>query len=296
MFDSSGQFELQVCPNGRAAADEYLHQNTMWIEGREGSRYVLRFINRSPGRICAIFSVDGLDTIKGQPAGPHSEGYIVEPHSSLEVPGWKLDDSSAAEFYFNKIGKSYAATSGASTSNVGVIGAMVFKEAVYQPYVWSGMQAFPLLASGGGGGGMQSSLSLNGPTGLAGPLGPQGMVGGAGMSYGCTTASAANSGQSTIGSTAISANAISAKGMIRSAVSQDVGTGFGDATEWHTTQATFNRSSMPDAMLVLYYNSARNLQKMGIQLRTKGTRYDNTSAKAFPAYQNGCTPPPGWKP
>lgn len=306
MFDSSGQFEMQVCPNGRAAADEYLHQNTMWIEGREGSRYILRFINRSPGRVCVIFSVDGLDTIKGQPAGPNSEGYIVDANSSLEIPGWKLDDSSAAEFYFNKIGKSYAATSGASTSNVGVIGAMVFREAAvyaqaFQPYTWSGLS----LNSVALGGGMSSSASLAGPQGITGAFGsagPVGAAGGAGMSYGCTTASAA--APMLLSANMMTSNAMGSRAVTASAampqnlVSQDVGTGFGDATTFHTSQARFTRWSpgQPDAVLVLYYNTAKNLQKMGIQLRSKNLKYNNSTAKAFPAYNNGCTPPIGWKP
>lgn len=271
MFDSSGSFELQVAPNGRASADEYLHQGNIWIEGREGSRYVLRFINRLPQRVCVVFSVDGLDTIKGQPAGPNSEGYIVNANSTLEIPGWKVDSDTAAEFFFNKIGKSYAAASGANTSNVGVIGAMVFKEQYYQPYP----TAYALFAgSNNGYGGMQySSTTL--------------LSGGRGS----TAGSLASSGGRW-------ANAVQSTPTMNAITSQDVGTGFGDATHFATTQATFNRanSTVPDAMLVMYYNTARNLQKMGIQLRTKGTRYDTSVSKAFPAYNNGCVPPPGWKP
>lgn len=268
MFDPSGQFELQVAPNGRAAADEYLHQGAMWIEGREGSKYVLRFINRSPQRVCVIFSVDGLDTVKGQPAGPNSEGYVVDAYATLEIPGWKLDSDTAAEFYFNKIGKSYAAASGASTANVGVIGAMVFRE---QPRYNMYNVSFSSLGHPG----MPANLTYN-------PNSASGM-----MLSGSTTASAS---AAVNGLRSIATNAV--------LTSQDVGTGFGNATGFATTQTQFTRANptIPDAVLVMYYNSAKNLQKMGIQLRTKSTRYDNTSAKAFPAYNNGCTPPPGWKP
>lgn len=294
MFDPSGQFELQVSPNGRAAADEYLHQGAMWMEGREGSKYVLRFINRSPQRVCVIFSVDGLDTIKGQPAGPLSEGYIVEANSTLEVPGWKLDDHSAAEFYFNKIGKSYAAASGSSTANVGVIGAMVFREQVR--YLVSPIMYTSL--SGGLSGGLNDplgSISLN-AVNTSAPLAiNQGNLGGAGGGVGQLSASSSASVMRSYSSMG-SINPVSAASA--TFAEQSVGTGFGDATQFATTTAHFVRANatVPDAMLVMYYNSANNLKKMGIQLKTKSTsRYDNSTASAFPAYGSGCVPPPGWR-
>jgi hypothetical protein len=293
MFDPSGQFELQVSPNGRAAADEYLHQGAMWMEGREGSKYVLRFINRSPQRVCVIFSVDGLDTIRGQPAGPNSEGYVVEADATLEVPGWKLDNHSAAEFYFNKIGKSYASASGSGTVNVGVIGAMVFKEQVQYtayPYMYTSI-------AGGLTGGLNNpmgSISLNAINTGAPQAINQGIFGGAGGGGGQLSASSSASvirSYSSMGSI----NSVSTSSA--TFAEQSVGTGFGDATQFATTTAHFTRANatVPDAMLVMYYNSAKNLQKMGIQLKTKSTRYDNSTASAFPAYNSGCTPPPGWK-
>ena len=102
MFDPSAQYELSVCPLGRRPADEYYHQGQVWVEGREGSTYTLRFTNRSPNRVLAIFSVDGLDVVKGQPAGHLSEGYVVNGNSTLDIPGWKLDSATAAEFYFSR--------------------------------------------------------------------------------------------------------------------------------------------------------------------------------------------------
>jgi hypothetical protein len=288
MFDPSGQYELQVAPNGRAAADEYLHQGNMWIEGREGSKYVLRFINRSPQRVCVIFSIDGLDTIKGQPAGPNSEGYIVDTNSALEVPGWKLDSATAAEFYFNRIGKSYAAASGTSTSNVGVIGAMVFGEMAYHlpsPFTYTTGGAIGIGVS-------NPSLSINissSPMGIADPHGALGVT----CSDAVATSASLSGNQSML--RGIGVNAVASQASV---IAQEVGTGFGDATQFSTTQTAFTKAhaTIPDAVLVMYYNSAKNLQKMGIQLRTKNTRYDNSTAKAFPAYNNGCTPPPGWKP
>lgn len=283
MFDPLGQFELQICPNGRAAADEYFHNGVVWIEGRENSRYVIKFTNRTPNRVMVIFSVDGLDTIKGQPAGPNSEGYVVNANDSLEVPGWTLDNNNAAEFYFSKAGKSYVTASGSNTSNTGVIGAMVFKEQQYVGFVTT---PYTFTSTGIGAGypigGMQTGAI-------------------AGLGWNSSVDYSKTINMSAAPSVVSLNNIYTGASAVRSAsatVSQDVGTGFGDATQFNTTHTVFNKANpnVPDGILAIYYNSAKNLQKMGIQLRTKSNKYDNSTATPFPAYRSGCTPPPGWTP
>ena len=312
MIDPSAQFELQVLPNGRSAADEYLHQGAIWIEGRESSKYVLKFTNRSPNRVNVIFSVDGLDTIKGQPAGPRSEGYVVNANDSLEVPGWMLDDKTAAEFYFSKAGRSYVAASGNATSNTGVIGAMVFREEtyVYSPYTYVSSGIYPtwsgsLVTSGDTGiaGGIYNALPMNTiAAGVAGssPLNGTSVTNGGMYTATSTTSATVASVQQMQASASMAQSKLATKSVMRSVplVEQEVGTGFGNATDFSTTQIQFNRAhdTVPDAILAVYYNTAKNLQKMGINIKTTRTRYDNSSAQAFPAYQTGCTPPPDWKP
>lgn len=252
MFDSSAQYQLEICPLGRRPADEYYHQGQVWIEGREGSTYTLRFTNRSPNRVLAIFSVDGLDVLKGKPAGHLSEGYVVNGNSTLDIPGWKLDAATAAEFFFSRSSKSYVAKIGGNVGNTGVIGAMVFRE---QQWNYPGY------------------LSANN------------------LSFNNNSSSAVRS---------ISGHGISISGTLNAissnAVSQDVGTGFGNATQWNTVNTLFTRENptVPNAIMAVYYDSSKNLQKRGIVLRTRyGT---DTSNNAFPAYTSGATPPPGWKP
>lgn len=276
MFDPSAQYELSVCPLGRRSADEYYHQGQVWIEGREGSNYTLRFTNRSPNRVLAIFSVDGLDVLKGQPAGHLSEGYVVNGNSTLDIPGWKLDDATAAEFFFSRSSKSYVAKIGGNVNNTGVIGAMVFREA--QPLQWA------------------RPLTYTATTGT--PLQP--------TSWGINTSGwnghpgiPASLNNLTVGSVSSSYTSASARGtthLPQNAVSQDVGTGFGQATAWNTVNTTFNRehATVPNAIMAIYYDSAKNLQRRGIVLRSKyGT---DTSNNPFPAYTTGAAPPPGWKP
>ena len=291
MIDPSAQFELQVLPNGRSPADEYLHQGAIWIEGRESSRYVLKFTNRSAGRVNVVFSVDGLDTVKGQPAGPSSQGYIVNPFSNIEIPGWLLDNNTAAEFYFARSGKSYVAASGNNTANTGVIGAMVFKEQV--PH-WQYTNDVTV----------QSGGWHQGAT--AAPSGQTSWAPGQWYELNSTNNVFKATGGTAMASTMPQSSVFHNQPVERrvgikpqaAAVAQDVGTGFGNATEFLTVAEQFARAnaSHPDAVLVIYYNTLQNLQKMGIPVRTARTAYNNTSANPFPTYIPGCVPPTDWKP
>lgn len=280
MFDPSAQYELTICPRGKRPADEYYHQGQVWIEGREGSNYTLRFTNRSPNRVLAIFSVDGLDVLKGKPAGHLSEGYVVNANSTIDIPGWKLNNNTAAEFFFSRSKSSYVSKIGGNVNNTGVIGAMVFREAVQptlsfyqQPYTFA---PTPTWTSGG----MTTSTGY------------------------VSSTSAADLNNMLIGGNVVGANSIRTLGALpqnavqSSFTSQEVGTGFGQATDWNTVNTTFVRenATVPNAIMAIYYDSARNLQRMGIVLKS---RYNNTgSNNPFPAYTSstGATPPPGWKP
>ena len=70
----------------------------------------------------------------------------------------------------------------------------------------------------------------------------------------------------------------------------NMGTGFGQKADFMTNEVTFNKGNQV-AQLVLYYDSRRNLEKRGIQVVSRETRY---LSDLPPAFQSGCTPPPGW--
>ena len=139
--------------------------------------------------------------------------------------------------------------------------------------------------------GSSSILRSNAPDifGSSGPAGPVGAIGPAGtssqLSVNSRRVDASNNSYAT------TVNSI----FTTSPVKQEIGTGFGDVTEWQTTTTTFTRAnpSTPDAILAVYYNTARNLEKMGIQLKKK--KDVSRIANAFPAYEPGCKPPDRWK-
>jgi hypothetical protein len=90
--------------------------------------------NGTTARFEIVASVDGLDVIDGKPADPNRRGYIVDPHDTLVIDGFRTSDSDVAAFRFGRVADSYAAqTSG--DRNVGVVGLAIFSErgAVWTP-------------------------------------------------------------------------------------------------------------------------------------------------------------------
>jgi hypothetical protein len=104
------------------------------ILGQDGQRYRIVVRNTTTARFEIVASVDGLDVIDGRPADPDRRGYIVDPHDTLVIDGFRTSDANVAAFRFGAVADSYAAqTSG--DRNVGVVGVAIFAErgAVWTP-------------------------------------------------------------------------------------------------------------------------------------------------------------------
>jgi hypothetical protein len=97
------------------------------VIGNDGERYKIIVRNATTARFEVVASVDGLDVIDGKPADPNRRGYIVDPHDTLVIDGFRTSDANVAAFRFGRVADSYAAqTSG--DRNVGVVGLAVFSE------------------------------------------------------------------------------------------------------------------------------------------------------------------------
>jgi hypothetical protein len=104
------------------------------IVGADGERYRIIVRNATTARFEVVASVDGLDVIDGKPADPGRRGYLVDPHDTLVIDGFRTSDQNVAAFRFGRVADSYAAqTSG--DRNVGVVGLAIFAErgAVWTP-------------------------------------------------------------------------------------------------------------------------------------------------------------------
>lgn len=100
----------------------------VYVVGRDGQRYRIAIENETGGRYEVVGSVDGLDVVDGRPAGFHKRGYVLAPHATLVIDGFRTSADAVAAFRFGSVADSYAARTG-SARNVGVIGLAFFSEA-----------------------------------------------------------------------------------------------------------------------------------------------------------------------
>jgi len=126
----------------------YRHDGRWYIVGRPGNEYEIRVRNRAGAEILAVVSVDGINAVSGETANWHQTGYVLAPHQTLAVKGWRKDLQRVAAFYFTEHANSYAARSG-RPQNVGVVGVALFRkrgrpEARIEQYPPQGEQRGPL--------------------------------------------------------------------------------------------------------------------------------------------------------
>lgn len=170
-------YSLEVLVNGRPA-QEYYRDAKAFIEARDGTEYTLRFRNNNYKRVMAVFSVDGIEVLKGKVASQADNGYIVEAFSNIEIKGYRIDERNVAAFKFGRHGNSYAVTVGGervdqqtgevtqdkTVRNNGVIGVRVFEEDVGDKDYLGSFK--PRSLSGGN---FSTSLSTTYVTGGVGP-------------------------------------------------------------------------------------------------------------------------------
>jgi hypothetical protein len=106
-----------------------------WVVGTPGREYSIRYCNRTPGRVLAVMSVDGVNAVSGETASPAQSGYVLGGYECADIQGWRKDFSRTAAFYFTELPDAYATRTG-RPENVGVIGVAVFREK-QQPIAWT---------------------------------------------------------------------------------------------------------------------------------------------------------------
>lgn len=279
-----GQYELEIIVNGKPVF-EYAHKGDTYIEGRKGSTFKLRFKNSSSNKLLVVPAVDGVSTLDGKPAGPDSPGLVVQGNSHIDIPGWMVDSTKASEFIFADRESSYARSIDRTTTNTGVIGLIVFGEAekerhvtninVTYPTVYPTSPYYtpPFIPSWGQPIWISSSnptynvsntsvtLGTNDAFGAIGAAGPQGPAGPQGTSRRITPKSEEN-----------------------------LGVGWGQSVDFTTTSTTFDKGEKL-SQIVVYYDSRKNLERMGIIVEPRASV--QTKPNPFPGV--GCKPPAGWR-
>lgn len=286
MLNASKAYELNILVSGKPIT-EYEHQGNTFIEGRKGSEFEVEFKNKTSKQVLVVPSVDGKSVFDGKPATPESKGYIVRAWGSVRIPGWTLDQSAVAKFTFEDKEKSYSAAMTQEGEAVvsGVVGVLVYSEVEKPAAVhihhhhnhWPKGPSIPRTPYPG------SPWPYNGPIWSA-------------------DNNVAHSADSVVKSSTLRSRSASATSATLSASASthentaasdpfEMGAGFGEKADFKTHTVDFERGPI-QATMSLYYDSRRNLEKRGIEVVKKDTRYLNELPQAFSG--TGCTPPPGW--
>lgn len=243
--------------HGAGTLPEYFHRGQQYVPGVAGNEFSVVLSNRSGERVMAVLSVDGVNAVSGQTAAAQQSGYVLNPYETVTIDGWRKSMQHSAAFYFTDLPDSYAGRTG-RPNNVGVIGVAVFREKNY-PNIprWSegrryGYNDAPVWDKSAPSSSAERSRSEPAP---AAP------------------------------SAGSSADSMAAK---RAMPGESLGTGHG-RPEWNPVQQTqfVKRSSRPDEIVSIYYDSWNNLAAAGIVPRGYAGR---GRPQAFP--NSGFVPDP----
>jgi hypothetical protein len=103
-----------------------------FVTAHPREEYRVRIHNPLPVPVAANLSIDGLNSISGEPGSP-AEGrkWIIEPHAWVDITGWQVSDREARRFVFTSREGSYASWRSNAwgrdlSVNCGVIGVAYF--------------------------------------------------------------------------------------------------------------------------------------------------------------------------
>jgi hypothetical protein len=125
-------FRVELVDDESGVLPEASQNGPPLVTATKGERYSVRLYNPLPVRVAVNLTVDGLNSITGKPSGiSDGEKWMIEPYSSITIPGWQVSDGDARRFFFTEKPKSYAKWRGDETgknlsANCGVIGAAYF--------------------------------------------------------------------------------------------------------------------------------------------------------------------------
>lgn len=270
-------YELNLKVNNKRIK-QYQHDGKIYVEGREGSAYELELKNNSHQRVLVILSVDGLSVMDGKRADwNNSSGYVVNGHSSIVIPGWRLNDENVAQFTFGGRGDAYAASKGKQAKkNIGTIGCAVFMEKTCDTG-WSyitnvGDHPWPTIIG----------------TTYGGAVGNEGYY-----SAGETAATSSFFVNTPI-QAAGSVCSTETKGKEKEAGAPgtlNLGTEFGESTGHAVRTVSFTKEDSPATVMEIIYSDRCGLKEMGVNLKQPAHRR-YTEPKPFA--NTGCEPPSGW--
>lgn len=125
-------FRVEILSDSEGVKPESVKNGRPFITASQGENYSVRIYNPLPVRVAVNLSVDGVNSITGKPSGiADGEKWMIDPYSSVTIPGWQVSNGEARRFFFTDKPKSYAKWRGDNlgkdlSANCGVIGAAFF--------------------------------------------------------------------------------------------------------------------------------------------------------------------------
>ena len=125
-------FRVEIVSDEEGVKSEGSKYGRPFVTAVKGERYSVRIFNPLPVRVAVNLTVDGLNSISGKPSGiSDGQKWMIDPYSSVTIPGWQVSGGEARRFFFTDKPKSYAKWMGDEmgkdlAANCGVIGAAFF--------------------------------------------------------------------------------------------------------------------------------------------------------------------------
>ncbi|HEY5999904.1 MAG TPA: hypothetical protein VI078_11485 [bacterium] len=125
-------FAVEVISDRGGAKSEGSRWGRPFVTAFPGEEYRVRIHNPLPVPVAANLSIDGLNSISGDPGSPAGGSkWIIEPFSFVDIDGWQVSDQEARRFVFTSREGSYASWRSDAwgrdlSVNCGVIGVAYF--------------------------------------------------------------------------------------------------------------------------------------------------------------------------
>ncbi|MFC6051287.1 hypothetical protein A6M14_07970 [Acinetobacter sp. Ac_877] len=131
----SGKISFSIIGDNDEKLPVFRSGSDYFMSAQDGQSYQLKYENHTDRTYEIIASVDGIDVLDGEKASKFKTGYVLSPHKTLIIDGFRKSDESVASFTFGKTENSYAANSEqGSESNTGIIGVSIFELSLANDY------------------------------------------------------------------------------------------------------------------------------------------------------------------
>src|SRR5208282_5948283 len=109
-------FRMEIVDDSEGVMPETAKNGRPFVAAIKGERYSVRLYNPLPVRVAVNLTVDGINSISGQPSGiSDGQKWMIDPYSSITIPGWQVSGGEARRFFFTEKPKSYAKWRGDET-------------------------------------------------------------------------------------------------------------------------------------------------------------------------------------